>query len=526
MQKAQLHTSKGFSMVEMILSIAIFLVFVTSVSGLIYGSWNQTRNAINKERATYLAKEAIELSRNLRDSDYTNLVDGIHGLSLNGNTWEFSGSSDNTDIFTRNLTVLSISENQKQLTSVVEWPDYNGINSVTLSTYLTNFRKITPPPGLTVNKTVINHGLTNGIDHFAPYNATANIMIGDPPELTEIVVALTPGEAVEFEHEGNYTISESIDSAYSTIFTGDCDEFGQITLANGDAKICNITNEEKPSQLTVTKVVNGGIKQVSDFSLFVDGSPVVSGETNVFNSGLRVVSETLDPEYDLSFSGDCNLSGQVTLISGATKSCTLTNTYNVPSSTVIFVGANSNGGSTITIPAHQVGDLLVIFAYRDGNASAPTLPTGWTNIGTAGGANSNASRLAYRVATVNNTVSGTWTGATGLVVHVYRGQNTSTPIGANADTGSSSTTITYPALTLVQNNGSSWVAGFAGHRSINTSLQLPPSGMTNRTNFVNTTNEVSGHDTNGGVASWVDQNVSVGGTSSGWRARTLEIMSQ
>jgi hypothetical protein len=192
----------------------------------------------------------------------------------------------------------------------------------------------------------------------------------------------------------------------------------------------------------------------------------------------------------------------------------------------MFVGASSNAGTSITIPIHQVGDLLVIFAYRDGNASAPTLPAGWTNIGSAGGANSNASRLAYRVATVNNTTSGTWTGATGLVVHVYRGQNATNPIGGNADTGSSGTAITYPSVTLVQSDGSSIVSGFAGHRSVNTNLQTPPAGMTNRTNFVNTTNEVSGHDTNVGVASWVNTVVNVGGTASGWRARTLEIRSQ
>ncbi len=192
---------------------------------------------------------------------------------------------------------------------------------------------------------------------------------------------------------------------------------------------------------------------------------------------------------------------------------------------VTFVSASSGAGASITIPVHQIGDLLVIFAYRDGSVTAPTLPAGWTNIGTAGGANLTSSTLGYRVATATNDTSGTWTNATALVVHIYHGQNTLTPIGANADTGAASTTVTYPAVVMTNAVGTSWVVGFAGHNSINTTLETPPTGMIVRTNFVDATDEVAGHDTNTGVASWAATNVLVGGTSSGWRARTLEILS-
>lgn len=195
-------------------------------------------------------------------------------------------------------------------------------------------------------------------------------------------------------------------------------------------------------------------------------------------------------------------------------------------SCVTHIASASAGAVTVTIPAHQVGDLLVIFAYRDGNNTSPSLPAGWTNIGTANGGTNNSSRLAYRIATVTNTSSGTWGNATGLVVHVYRGQNTVTPIGGDGNVGGNNTTVIYPTLTMTQTDGTSWVAGFAGHRSINTALETSPTGMTNRTINVNATNEVVGHDTNSGVSSWANTNVNVGGTSSGWRARTLEIISQ
>lgn len=185
---------------------------------------------------------------------------------------------------------------------------------------------------------------------------------------------------------------------------------------------------------------------------------------------------------------------------------------------VSYIGS-ATGTTTATIPAHIAGDLLVAFAYRDGNTTAPTLPSGWTSLNNSG-ADTNSGRLAWRVATDSATTSGTWTNATSLVIHVYR----HAAIGAHAVGGASSTTVTYPALSLTQLDGSSWVAGFAGHRSTNTSLETPPAGMVNRSTVVDATDEAAGHDSNGGVAAWGATAVSVGGTASGWRAYSLELV--
>lgn len=196
----------------------------------------------------------------------------------------------------------------------------------------------------------------------------------------------------------------------------------------------------------------------------------------------------------------------------------------VKSSTALTYVSSATGVTSVTMPTHQAGDLLVGFAYRDGNNSAPSIPTAenWRVWGSGSGANTNSSIIGYKVAASSSEASGTWTNATGVSVHVYRNH---AGYGANADTGAASTTVTYPALTLQVTDGSSWVAGFAGHRSVDTDLQNPPSGMVSRSTFVNATNEIAGHDTNGGVSSWSDTNVAVGGTSLGWRARTMEIKS-
>ncbi len=197
------------------------------------------------------------------------------------------------------------------------------------------------------------------------------------------------------------------------------------------------------------------------------------------------------------------------------------------SAAVSFIGATTGTTSASLPSGWQAGDIAIVFAYRDGSNTAPTLPTGWTNI-ISGGANTNSERVGFRILQSGDTGTGTWTNATSVVCHVYRGQlrayGASTPAIPNAaQAGGNGTTVTYPALTMRVTNGSSWVAGFAGHRSTNTALETPPTGMTNRADVVDSTDEAAGHDTNGGVTSWSQTTVDVGGTGSGWRGVTIEI---
>ena len=188
--------------------------------------------------------------------------------------------------------------------------------------------------------------------------------------------------------------------------------------------------------------------------------------------------------------------------------------------TVSYVGAQGAAATTVTIPAHQVGDLILIFAYRDGSNTVPTAPTAggtiptWTQIGSSGG-NTNSSRFHYAVATATNTTSGTWTNATELICLVYRGAS----IGASAGgSGAATTSIAYPALTLQRTDNSSWVVGVAGHRTA-TNVEVAPTGMTNR---ASSGTEAAGHDTNGTVTSWSQQTVTVN-ASSAFRSWTVEL---
>ena len=104
-----------------------------------------------------------------------------------------------------------------------------------------------------------------------------------------------------------------------------------------------VYNETCPSAssatgtITLTKVVKGGAKEVSDFPLFVGETSVISGATTTFTASTEgswyQISENNTAEnYTAEFSGDCSMREDggghyIILHQGEAKSCTITNTY-------------------------------------------------------------------------------------------------------------------------------------------------------------------------------------------------------
>ncbi len=276
----------------------------------------------------------------------------------------------------------------------------------------------------------------------------------------------------------------------------------------------------------------------ADYTLTVErigtGSGLVTGQGDIncgavcndtFGAGgTDTLTATANPGSTFTgWSGCTTAAGdtcQVTMNGDQTVTATFTT-----NSVITFVGSSSAVGTTVPLPAHQAGDLIIIFAFRESN-TPPSIDPAWTPIGSSDTGNVTSTVMGYKVASSSGTTSGTWSGATLLAANVYRGQKATNPIGDKNNLGQAVATITYPALPGLVTTNTSWVVGFAGHRSVDTNIQNAPTGMVNRTNLVGGAAEISSHDTAGTVSSWGAPFYSSGGTVSGWRTRTVEILAQ
>jgi surface protein len=196
----------------------------------------------------------------------------------------------------------------------------------------------------------------------------------------------------------------------------------------------------------------------------------------------------------------------------------------VADGSITYIG-EATGTTSATLPAHQAGDLILAFAFRDGSTTLPTQPSGWTSIDTAA-ANTCAARFSFKVAASDSETTGTWTNATTTIFLVYRGVNVadlgSIYVSIVTESTGSGTTVTYNANGFWQ--GLSRLVTFAGHRSTDTALGTPPGDLTLIVNPVDATDEAAAfQSTVDNYGNWTSTNVSVGGTSSGWITFTMRL---
>ncbi len=112
------------------------------------------------------------------------------------------------------------------------------------------------------------------------------------------------------------TVTTDTDTINSTCTTG--------------ATVAAASGTRREGTINVVKTVindNGGTKTIADFPLFVNGTLVTSGVSNTFRAPASIysITEVSDSNYVQSFSGDCDLSGNVNLNPGDNKFCIITN---------------------------------------------------------------------------------------------------------------------------------------------------------------------------------------------------------
>lgn len=137
------RNQRGFSVVEILLAATVFGMLTFGLIGAIIYGRSSAADAGDHQRATQIADEGLEAARNIARASYSNLSDGTYGLAQSSGAWALSGTSDTSDIYTRQITVASAGTNRKTVTSTVTWPQVTGgTATVTMTTRLVNWAAV------------------------------------------------------------------------------------------------------------------------------------------------------------------------------------------------------------------------------------------------------------------------------------------------------------------------------------------------------------------------------------------------
>ena len=203
--------------------------------------------------------------------------------------------------------------------------------------------------------------------------------------------------------------------------------------------------------------------------------------------------------------------------------------------TISRVSSAAAEATSLTMPTHQAGDLIIMSLYRDDNVLIPDEVSGWTVHQRNGGSN-NVILLVSRIAQSSGEVSGTWTNGRLMSAVVYRSDTYVMGLG-NAfpllGTAGSLDTISYTAMNARSAGLTMWIGATLGHISNDVDIDNPPDTpsalMTNVAGASlagASTGRIAYHDTNTTSSGWdVTQsyNLTVG-TSAAYRGLVFEIV--
>ncbi len=332
-------------------------------------------------------------------------IDGstlVSNVSDNGTTGEIvvlaSGGSGTAHTFSE---TAGIGTSLSNYTTTVQCRDNNGSGSVISTTgsnpWTINIVKdkdivctITNTRINNASLTIVKDAVPNDAQDFS-FTTTgtglSNFTLDDDSDNT-----LSNTKVFSNLASGIYSVSETAVAGWdqTSATCTDGSTLNSINLSPGENVTCTITNSRLPKLTVVKQVINdnGGTKQISDFPLFVNGSSVTSGTTNIYSTGSYVVSETTDNGYTATFLGDCDAQGNVSLSYGDDKTCTITNNDKPGHLIVYKVTVPNNTQEVFTItPTGLSSDTVATGSPRDFTVNAgiysviETAKTGWEETG-------------------------------------------------------------------------------------------------------------------------------------------------
>jgi hypothetical protein len=243
---------------------------------------------------------------------------------------------------------------------------------------------VTPTTGDLKVVNTVSGGTATGAD-FQIHVMKGGIDIAGSPKAGSSTGTIYSGIAT-----GTYAVTRTAGTPanYSTTLSGDCSTLGNVIVLANATKTCTVintftgtttppttaTSTSETGNLRIVTTVNGGTAAASAFHIHLHkggvelaGSPyaaVASGFTlSGLATGAYVVSQTGTPSgYSVIINADCDASGNVTVASSTTKTCTFTNTFTSGTST----GTTTPPSTETTTPqALKQGVLDELIAIRN-----------------------------------------------------------------------------------------------------------------------------------------------------------------
>ncbi len=169
-----LRTKQGSLLLEAIVAIAVFAIFLGGIGMSLVLGERSTLAAGDRTRAAFLAEEQLEAVRQMRTVNFSALTTGTHGVALTSTGWNFTGTSTVDDGYRSNIVISPHATDWVDVTSTVQWNFGNTRSgSIIIATSITNWRK------------------TVTVGNWEAATQRGKLTIGGMPEYQKIVIAGT-----------------------------------------------------------------------------------------------------------------------------------------------------------------------------------------------------------------------------------------------------------------------------------------------------------------------------------------------